>query len=161
MTFGIGLSAGLKALMAARLGIETTGQNVANANTPGYSRQRVMQAASLPFTTSRGFQLGTGVEIADIQRITNGGLERRLRLQIGQFASSRVDYNRWREIEGIFNEPNGGLSTDLSNFFARLQKLETNPESAGLRSGVTQGGRALADSLNHLARRFVADQVAA
>ncbi len=39
MSFGIGLSAGLKALMAARLGIQTTGQNVANANTPGFSRQ--------------------------------------------------------------------------------------------------------------------------
>jgi len=140
--------------MAARLGIETTGQNVANANTPGYSRQRIMQTAALPFSTANNLQLGSGVEITDIQRITNGGLERRLRLQIGQFASSRVDYSRWREIEGTFNEPNGGLSGDLSNFFARLQKLQTSPESAGLRSGVTQGGQALANSLNHLARRF-------
>jgi flagellar hook-associated protein FlgK len=154
MSFGIGLGAGLKALMAARLGIETTGQNVANANTPGYSRQRIMQSASLPFTTAYNLQVGTGVDITDIQRITDSGLERRLRLQMGQFASSRVDYGRWREIEGTFNEPDGGLSEDLSNFFARLQSLETSPESAGLRSGVTQGGRALANSLNHLAQRF-------
>ena len=139
MSFGIGLSAGLKALMAARLGIQTAGQNVANVNTPGFSRQRVMQSAAFPFTSGRGFQLGTGVEVTDIQRITNAGLERRLRLQIGQFSSSRVDFYRWREVEGAFNEPNGGLSTDLSNFFGRLQKLQTSPESRGLRGGVVQG----------------------
>lgn len=154
MSFGIGLSAGLKALMAARLGIETTGQNVANANTPGYSRQRILQTAAFPFTTAQGLQLGSGVDITDIHRITNTGLERRLRLQLGQFASSRVDHGRWREIEGAFNEPNGGLSADLSSFFSRLQQLETSPESAGHRSGVTQGGLALANSMNHLAQRF-------
>ncbi|MEI6128874.1 MAG: flagellar basal body protein, partial [Planctomycetota bacterium] len=49
MSLGFGLGAGLRALTAARIGMQTAGNNVANANTPGYTRQRVELASSMPF----------------------------------------------------------------------------------------------------------------
>ena len=48
MSFGFGLGSGLRALTAARLGMQTSGNNIANANTLGYSRQRVLLSAALP-----------------------------------------------------------------------------------------------------------------
>ncbi len=90
----IGLSAGLRALTAARLGIETAGQNVANANTPGYTRQQVLQSASLPFTFGNNLQIGTGVEVSDIRRLSDAGLERRLRTQLAAYGSAEVDFYR-------------------------------------------------------------------
>ena len=61
MTFG--LETAINALNAARLGIQTAGQNVANAATPGYSRQRLLLGAALPFTMDGRFQVGTGVKV--------------------------------------------------------------------------------------------------
>ena len=58
MSYGMGLGSALKALNAARMGIQTSGHNVANVNTPGYTRQRVLQSASFPFTDGRGLQIG-------------------------------------------------------------------------------------------------------
>ncbi len=154
MTFGIGLSAGLKALSAARLGIETAGQNVANANTPGYSRQRLLQSATMPFNTANGMQVGTGVQVNDIRRVIDTGLIRRVRTQIGEFGRSEIDFARLRELENVFNEPDGGLSTNLSDFFGQIQGLQSNPADTALRGGMIQGGRGLAVSMNQLANRF-------
>src|SRR5690606_5998682 len=109
MTFGLGLGAGLRALAAARMGIQTAGQNVSNANNPGYSRQRVSLSATAPFTIGR-MQIGTGVQVDDITRILDEGLERRIRLQTGLSSAASVDYSRWREIETFLTEPEGGIS---------------------------------------------------
>lgn len=154
MSFGFGLMAGLKALSAARIGIETAGNNIANANTPGYSRQRVDLMSSLPYSISRGFQIGSGVEVADIARLVDEGLERRLRLQLGIVGSAEVDQSHYRELEGILAEPNGGLSTTLAGFFGSISSLQTNPADRALRGGVAQAGNELAQGINLLAQRF-------
>jgi flagellar hook-associated protein 1 FlgK len=153
MTYGFGLGAGLKALTAARLGIQTAGHNVANANTPGYSRQRVMQSAAMPATWGR-FQFGTGVDVDGIDRLVDDGIERRLRLQLGLSGSAEVDASRWREIEGAFNEPDAGIGSDLSELFGRLGRLQTDPSDRALRGGVVQAGKSLAQGFNLLSTRF-------
>ena len=156
MTFGIGLSAGLRALTAARLGIETAGQNVANANTPGYSRQRILQSAAFPFMLGANLQIGTGVDVNGIRRIVDGGLERRIRMQLGVHGSAQVDFSRWSEIEAVFNEPDGGLSNNFTDFFGSIKKLQTQPANQALRGGAVQEGKSLASAVNQLARRFKA-----
>ncbi|MCB9871984.1 MAG: flagellar hook-associated protein FlgK [Planctomycetes bacterium] len=154
MSFGIGLNAGLKALAAARYGIETAGQNVANANTPGYSRQRLIQASAYPFWVNGGLQVGTGVEVSDIRRLVDEGIERRLRLQLGIHGSAEVDFARWSELESSLNEPAGGLSNNFTDLFGSLSKLQTQPSSRALRGGVVQEGSSLAQAMNELTRRL-------
>lgn len=154
MSFGFGLGAGLKALTAARLGIETAGNNVANANTPGYSRQRVDLMSSLPYSIARGFQIGSGVDVSDISRMVDEGLERRLRLQLGMVGAAEVDQSHYSELEGILAEPNGGLSSTLASFFGSIGSLQSNPADRALRGGVAQAGNELAQGINLLARRF-------
>jgi flagellar hook-associated protein FlgK len=153
MGFGLGLGAGIKALTAARLGIQTAGQNISNVNTPGFTRQRILQSSTLPAGLSR-LQVGTGVQINDISRIIDDGLEHRIRLQMGLFGSAAVDHQRFVEVEGAFNEPDGGLSQMLSGFFGAINEMQTDPANRSLRGGVTQRGRELADGLNLLASRM-------
>lgn len=154
MTFAFGLGAGLKALSAARMGLQTAGHNVANVNTPGYSRQRILQSAAFPFMTGTGFQIGAGVEVDDIQRLVDEGIERRLRLQTSLQARASLELARWQEIEGMFNEPDAGLSKRLSGLFGRIDKLRTDPGDRSLRGGVVQAARGLADDFNLLASRL-------
>lgn len=154
MPFMLGLGAGLKALSAARLGMQTAGQNIANANTIGYSRQRVLFSAAHPFQLGNGLQIGTGVELAAIDRIVDAGLERRIRLQAALTAGAEVDERRWAEIEGIFDEPNAGIGAQLEDLFGKLGRLQSNPADRGLRGGAVQAGQTLADGLNLLARRL-------
>ena len=154
MSFGIGLGSGLRALAAARLGIETAGQNVANVNTPGYSRQRILQSSAFPQTLGNGLQVGTGVHVDEIRRQVDAGLERRLRTQFGVHGSAQVDFSRWSEIESVFNEPAGGLSNNFTDFFGSINKLQTQPASRALRGGVIQEGKTMASAINQVADRF-------
>src|SRR3954452_16351537 len=82
-----GLSGALSALTANRRGLEVAGQNVANANTEGYTRQRVnMQAvggSTVPAIWSTSTQVGNGVSISDVERLRDGFLEARARSEHG------------------------------------------------------------------------------
>ncbi|GAB4139427.1 MAG: hypothetical protein Fur0037_05660 [Planctomycetota bacterium] len=156
MSFGFGFGAGLRALAAARMGIQTAGNNIANANTPGYSRQRVELMSAIPFTVARGFQVGSGVEIGDIARMVDEGLERRIRTQLGMVGAAEVDQSHYSELEGILAEPDGGLSSMLADFFGSIGSLQSNPADRALRGGLVQTGSELAQGLNLLSRRFTA-----
>lgn len=154
MSFGFGLGAGLRALTAARMGMETAGNNVANANTPGYSRQRVDYISSLPFRLGSGMQIGTGVDIAGITRVVDAGLERRIRLQTAMVGAAQVDHARFDELEGLLGEPNGGLSNSLSSWFGGISALQTDPSDRALRGGLVQAGAELAQNFQLLSRRI-------
>lgn len=154
MSFGFGLGAGLRALTAARMGIQTAGNNVANVNTPGYSRQRVELASSLSYMTARGMQIGTGVDVVGITRLVDEGLDRRIRLQLGLVGAAEVEHSRWQELEGLFSEPNGGLGEGLSGLFGSIGRLQTDPGDRALRGGVVQAGNGIADQFRLMSRRF-------
>jgi flagellar hook-associated protein 1 FlgK len=154
MTFGFGIGAGLRALTAARIGMQTAGNNVANANTPGYSRQRVELVSSLPFAVGRGLQIGSGVDVAAITRLFDDGIERRLRIQSGVVAEAQVDLSRLDELESLLAEPDSGLSSTLSAFFGAVSRLQTDPADRALRSGVVQSGSDLAQGFQLLSRRM-------
>lgn len=149
MSFG--LDAAIRALSASQLAIQTAGQNVSNAATPGYSRQRVLLASALPHTIKGGFQVGTGVEVSGIYSTVDDGLELRLRLQHSASGRAQVDLRLWNDIESLFNEPGGGLSTQLSDVFSQVGNLQSDPSDLGFRNGVVQSGKALTANLNLLA----------
>lgn len=154
MSIGFGLGSGLRALMAARQAMQIAGNNVANANTPGYSRQRVELSSAQPYSVGRGMQIGSGVDVASITRLVDEGLQRRLRLQNGLVESATVDLSRLGEIESLFSEPDGGLSNGLANFFGSVGRLQTDPSDRALRSGVVQSGSELAQTFNLLSQRM-------
>ncbi len=87
-----GISIALRALQAQQLSLDVTGHNVANANNPHYSRQTALHAATKPYPTpmlgytppSTG-QLGTGVQVSQINRMRDSFVDLRLRQQLHSF----------------------------------------------------------------------------
>jgi len=154
MSLGFGFTSGLRALAAARLGMQTAGNNIANVNTLGYSRQRMELSAALPYSTGSGFQIGSGVEIGGVFGIVDQGLQRRIQLQQGLVGAAEVDQLRFNEIEGILSEPNGGLSESLQGLFGSISQLQTDPADRALRGGVVQAGSVLSQGFRMIASRM-------
>lgn len=154
MTFGFGLGSGLRALTAARLGMQTAGNNVANANTAGYSRQRVELGAAMPFSFNGRYQIGSGVDVLGITRIVDQGLETRLSMQLGLVGAAELEHSRFREIESILAEPDGGLSGSLANLFGAVGRLGTDPADRALRGGVVQAGSELSQGFRLASQRL-------
>lgn len=154
MSFGFGLGSGLRALNAARFGMQVAGNNVANANTAGYSRQRVDLSASLPYTLGNGLQIGTGVDIRSITRLVDDGLERRLQLQLGLVGAAELDQSRYNEVESILGEPDEGLSNSFKDLFGAIDQLRTDPSDRALRGGLVQAGNSLAQGFRLASERL-------
>ena len=155
MSYGMGFYTGLRALRASQLALRTIGHNVANVNTPGYTRQDLLLSATMPITLQRGFQVGTGVQVDTIRRVTDESLMARLRTQTGFFGKASMNYSRLKEIEGIYAEPgDSGLSNLLSGFFNNVSGLVPDPSDRALRGGVIQSGQSLAEGFNLLSSRL-------
>jgi flagellar hook-associated protein 1 FlgK len=153
MTLGFGFDAGLRALQAARYGMQTAGNNVANANTAGYTRQRVDLAASYPVGSGM-LQIGTGVDVRGITRLVDDGIERRLQLQMGMVGAAEVDLSRLRGIESILGDTEAGLSGSLNDLFGALDQLRTDPANRSLRGGLVQAGVALSQEFRTVSSRL-------
>ncbi len=146
----IGFDTGLSALIAARTAINTIGQNLANASTPGYSRERVL-LETVGGTFSGGLRLGGGVRVNSIERVTDELLLSRLRIQQHEVARRAVGLQNLQEVEQIFGEPGeGGVSALLGNLFNGLSGLGATPDESALRSGVVQAGTALAERIRRI-----------
>ncbi len=149
-----GLTIGMRALQAMQLAMETTGHNIANANTPGYSRQRVELVESLPDITPWGNR-GTGVEVARIARVREEYLNVQLRNEtklLGQWEEIDKFLSR---LELYFNEPSDeGFNQMLSKFWSRWEDLSLTPEEQTTRSNLYQQADVLATALNTLAQKI-------
>ena len=123
------MDASLSALFAAQAGMATTGHNIANANTPGYSRQDVLFAARRPDILSYG-ALGRGVEVQGIRRLQDEFLLNNLRVQTSRLSSyASVDATLY-EVEAILGSvDNDHLGNSMNEFFAAWNTLATPPFS--------------------------------
>jgi len=154
------LDIGKRALSVYRLAMNITGHNVANANTPGFSRQRPILATTLPIDYNPG-QLGTGVKIAEIQRMR----DRFLDLQVREETSSVGQWEKRQkvlgEVETIFNEPSdSSLNNALVEFWNSWQDLANDPENISARVAVREKAEVLCNTfhrLNSKLRRIISD----
>lgn len=147
------LSIGQSAIAAAQVGLNTTGHNIANASTPGYNRQVIVQGASQPQNFGFGF-LGQGVEISSVKRIYNDFLGNQM--QSAQAAKSGLDsyYAQIKQIDNLLADPASGLSPALQDFFTGIQDLTSNPSSIPSRQAVLSSSEALASRFRSLAGRL-------
>ncbi|MFB4161673.1 flagellar hook-associated protein FlgK [Geomicrobium sp. JSM 1781026] len=152
-----GLHTAYKGLMAQQQALKTTGHNIANANTPGYSRQRVNFSASQAFPApgmnapSIPGQIGTGVDVDSVQRIRNEFLDQQFRGEHGKAGYWEKVHESYIRMEDIMNEPTDhGLSSVMDEFWQALQVLADNPNDNSAREVVRQQGEALADTYNYM-----------
>ena len=111
------LNIGQTGLSAAKKSLETTGHNISNVNTKGYSRQRVEQSTSMP-VTKNGLIQGTGVRVTGVNRIHDTHIQKRLQNAHSSESFSEKRYNELTQVENIFNElDREGLNNILNKFY--------------------------------------------
>ena len=130
-----GLNTAYSGLVAARKGLDVVGQNISNANTVGYTRQRVTTSAvgSLAETgqLTGGLRVGEGVSVDGIARLGNAQLDAHVRNSAAAAGYTAVRANSLSSIETSLNEPGeNGISAKLDEFWAGWQELSNGSDSA-------------------------------
>jgi flagellar hook-associated protein 1 FlgK len=140
------LSIGKSGLYAAQAALTTTGHNITNSNVAGYSRQTVVQEASIAMGGATGY-LGTGTQIAQVKRYSDDFLNAQVRT--AQASSSGLDAYQAQvsQVDNLLADTTSGLSPALQDFFSAVQNL------TGDRAGVPSRA-ALMSSAETLAARF-------
>ena len=146
----MGLETNKRGLYAQQSGLYTTGNNISNANTLGYTRQRVNMQATTGLASQPGL-LGTGVQASSIQRIRDSFVDNQFRQESNKLGYWESRSNAISQIEDIVGEPSEyGLQKSLTEFWSSLQNLATNPADSGARAVVVQRGQNVAESFNHI-----------
>lgn len=155
----MGLETSKRGLFTQQSALYTVGHNIDNANTLGYSRQRVNMQATAGFPgiglntpTMPGF-LGTGVEAGSIQRIRDSFVDQQFRQETNKLGYWESRSKAISQMEDVLTEPSDyGLQKSLSEFWQSLNDLAVNPDNSGARAVVVQRGIAVADSFNYMHR---------
>jgi flagellar hook-associated protein 1 FlgK len=149
---------GKSALFTAQQAITVAGHNIANVNTPGYSRQEVTLAENRPENGSPG-QIGTGVHAESIRRAFDSFVDAQLlasRERLGEFTASS---NTLARLEPLFGDANNqGIGAGLNEFFGALQDVATNPSDLSARTVFLSKATALTGRLNQSAADLTAAQ---
>ncbi len=144
------LQIGRSALSASQVAIQVTGNNFANASTPGYSRQ-VVSLASTRDARAGSYFVGRGVEISGISRQVDTALQARMWSGLSQEAAANADLQTLSQLESTLNElTDNDLSSEFSRFFDAWSELANSPDRDGARSLVVNQGRTLASSMRAL-----------
>ncbi|MGH2927945.1 MAG: FlgK family flagellar hook-associated protein, partial [Solirubrobacteraceae bacterium] len=156
-----GYQTALKGLEAAQAAIDTTGENISNANTPGYTRQVVntSESASLPIPAisqeGSDADLGTGVDVTSITRIRNQFLDIQYRAQNTLTGAANTNSSTLQQVQTAINEPSSnGLQTQLSNFWSAWSALANDPTSSAARQAVIDDGQTLAQTFNSVSSQM-------
>lgn len=149
-----GLELARRALESQQTALDITGHNIANANTPGYSRQMANLQQTVPSSIpsmGHNLSIGTGVTVASIERARDLFVDRQFRWETSkqQYWEGRQD--ALTKIEGLLNEPsNNSLHDDLDKFWNAWSDMSKNPENMGSRSVVLERAASVADTLHHI-----------
>jgi flagellar hook-associated protein 1 FlgK len=150
----VGLEIGKRALLAQQLALNITGNNIANVNTPGYTRQQAILANSVPQTMPFG-NVGTGVDISEIRRIRSELLDQQLRTETQELGKWNFLKQTWGQVESVFGEPSDtGLSTILDQFWNSWEELSENPSSEAARMEVREQANQLAETFHHFSSQL-------
>jgi len=132
------LHIGYSGLNAAQIGIDTTGHNISNAETEGYSRQRVVTAAAAPLGVDPG-QRGTGTQVTDITRIFDSFVYSRYTAAAQNKEYSDTLKKNLEELSTYFPEIDKvGIKDDLQNYYNAWQSLANNPSNTSLKVALAQ-----------------------
>ncbi len=147
---------GKRSLMAHSTSITTAGHNISNADTEGYSRQRVKIGAMSPLDRpdlSRAEtpgQLGQGTTVESITRIRDEILDQRIVSQSNQESYWDTRSHYYTMLEAVYNEPDEiSIRTTMDKFWESWQELSLNPESTANRQAVLERGKSLVNSIRN------------
>ncbi|MEN8779580.1 MAG: flagellar hook-associated protein FlgK, partial [Desulfobacterales bacterium] len=153
------LDIGKSALLTHQQSINVTGHNIANVNTPGYTRQRVNLAANSPLDSTPG-QMGDGVVAVDIQRVYDRYVNGRINTEQQGLGRWEAQKNAMESVEIAFDEAGGyGLSGSMTEFWNAWQDLSNNPSGHTERVSLLSKSVSLTSAFNNTAAGLQQQQV--
>jgi flagellar hook-associated protein 1 FlgK len=156
-----GLEIGKRALLTHQLSMNTIGHNVANVNTPGYTRQRTVVTSAYPVENAN-YIIGNGVTANTILQVRDQFLTMQYRRENKSLGQWTYREKTLGQIETFFNEPNDeSLGDVLNQFWNSWLDLSNNPESTAARQAVVSQANRLTNAFHNLDRQLNAVRVAA
>ncbi len=142
------MSVALQAMLAQQGALEVVANNVANVNTPGYSRE-IANFEESPPALNGNILIGTGVTLAGVESVRDNILNLRIDQESSQQSSLNSYVGAMDQVQSLFNETQGtGLQSYLTNFFNSFQSLSTDPPSSSLRQAALTAGQDLASAFS-------------
>ncbi len=141
-------TSGISGMNAAQMGMVTTEHNIANASTPGYTRQEVMLGSRVPEPVGSSF-LGQGVDVVGVRRIYDQFLNTQVLQEQSQASYLSTYYSTLQQIDNMIADPAAGASPAIQEFFSALNGVANAPESVPAR-------QTLLGSAQFVANRFQA-----
>ncbi|HYH03246.1 MAG TPA: flagellar hook-associated protein FlgK, partial [Bacillota bacterium] len=160
-TFG-SLETGVRGLRAHQLALQVTGQNITNADTPGYSRQIAMMQTTAPYTVPSVYgsngpgQIGTGVEVTQILRMRDEFIDMQLRGESSLKGRWSMRQSTLEHLEVVINEPSdSSISARLNQLWDSLNELATRAEDSSVRAAVAEDAVVFAQTVRHTYQQLV------
>lgn len=145
----------VKGLNANQTALHTTSHNISNANTEGFSRQRVEMKADNAYNYAGVGQLGTGVKLEGVVRMVDEFVDLQIRQESSTLNQYMAKNDVMGQIEMVFNEPSdSGLNFAMGEMFNAWQELSKNPESLNAKSIVAEKSKTFADTVRHMATQI-------
>lgn len=146
-------SIGTSALAAAYTALRTAGNNVANANTPGYSRQVTVLTPQVG-TFLGGNYLGQGVAVTDVRRVYNDFLAQQAHQAQASASQSETRYLQLAQVSNLFADPATGVGAAIDQFFRAVQDLTQRPADAATRQALLSAANLMATRFNDVGDRL-------
>lgn len=152
----MGLEIAMRGLYSAQRGMANVAHNVDNVNTPGYSRQMLVQTAAHPLLVANGAgMLGTGSDVIGVERVRDIYLNKKYWGEAQYYGEWSVKATIIEDMQTIYNEPSeNGYTKIISDFFSALQTLSTNPSDLSVRAMVKEKAVSVAKYFNSVAKHF-------
>jgi len=142
---------GKLSLLAHQRALQVVGQNLANINTPGFSRQEAVFQPSQTVSVA-GAQIGTGVEVTQVRRLINSFVEAQINGSQQDLGRLQAQADTFVRLEGLFTDTaDHGLNKSLTSFFNAFREVSTSPEGQTQRSVLLDQASALASQFNRTA----------
>jgi flagellar hook-associated protein 1 FlgK len=145
-----------QALQVDEGALDVTSNNIANANTPGYTREVVNLSSSAPVTVG-DVTYGTGVQLDSVTSVRDALVQLQIDEENGQQGSSQAQLSAMQQVQDEFSSTTTGIGTDITAFFSSLSDLSTDPSDSSDRQAVLTAAQNLASSFNDSANEL--DQI--
>ena len=150
------LNMAVQSLDAANAGLKVTNNNIANANTPGYTREVAeFQEVAAP---AGSVSSGDGVEVTGFQSIRDELLQRQVEQETSAQSGANAQQSTLQQIQPVFTTSTDDIGTDMSALFSSISSLSTNPTSTSLRQAVLTAGQNLATAFNTASNTLTTQQ---
>ncbi|WHS61887.1 flagellar hook-associated protein FlgK [Pseudomonas sp. G2-4] len=149
------LNIGMSGLSASQTALVTTGNNIANVDTAGYSRQQTVQTTKASNQYGNVF-IGSGTTLADVRRVYNSYLEAQLKTTTSLNSDAAAYQGQITPLDSLLSDSGTGMNGALTKFFASVQNVNAKPGDDASRQLLLSDAQALSNRFNSIASQLTA-----